>query len=615
MNRVMNRWSLVCLVILMSSTLSSKSASAQAGLRESLERLDRNQNGMIDPDEVTTLARPYLERITAARRMSLQRSNRIDQLQEAARVYYALQNGVAGERIRPEGENKIKEFGPQGDDLIVPEFGLSEYKYPYIQDDLDEADETLERGDRNRDGFIDRTEARRVPWTHYNPFDDDLDGDDRLSRLELSQRYARRRLLAGMSDELVRKARRTGNGIRPSIESNQQRSDQSQYYRRSSSRYYLTATVLSRFDKNKNGRLEANEATSLGIPFGRIDTNRDGELSRDELQAHFAALQDEAGGLDEGLPSWYFELDANRDRQISLTEFSPELTEDKLAEFTALDLNSDGLLEASEIVAASSIVGGSYANEDAEILAPRKSVISEIEVSEDYVIGDLNVMLSITHTYASHLDAFLTGPDGQRIELFTAVGGSDDHFDQTIFDDQSRYPIIKSRPPFRGTFQPEGLSKKQPGLSHFNGKSIKGVWQLVIRGTRSDRFGMLHKWSLIVKPADEMDNAVASAPAQDGPQQTSSGRTEGSAWAAKGVKIVETGSLSVPVLKIQEQQEQEVRAKMDARKQAIERYRAYMEKMKSEGKEIPKEKVEYFKRTLREEKDKAKSERSESRTR
>ena len=34
---------------------------AQSGLRESLEKLDRNQNGEIDPDEITPLARPYLD--------------------------------------------------------------------------------------------------------------------------------------------------------------------------------------------------------------------------------------------------------------------------------------------------------------------------------------------------------------------------------------------------------------------------------------------------------------------------------------------------------------------------------------------------------------------------
>ncbi|NQV23413.1 MAG: calcium sensor EFh, partial [Rhodopirellula sp.] len=73
---------------LFSCLLSDRQACAQAGLRESLERLDRNQNGLIDPNEITPLARPYLERITKERRMDLDRPNEIKKLQEAARIYY-----------------------------------------------------------------------------------------------------------------------------------------------------------------------------------------------------------------------------------------------------------------------------------------------------------------------------------------------------------------------------------------------------------------------------------------------------------------------------------------------------------------------------------------------
>ena len=65
------------------------SACGQAGLRDSLERLDTNEDGEIQPDEITPLARPYLERVAKSRKMSLDRPNRIDKWQEAARIYYA----------------------------------------------------------------------------------------------------------------------------------------------------------------------------------------------------------------------------------------------------------------------------------------------------------------------------------------------------------------------------------------------------------------------------------------------------------------------------------------------------------------------------------------------
>lgn len=585
--------------------LCGSTANAQSGLRESLDRLDRNADGNLDPDEITPLARPFLERIGAARRLSLSRSNSIERWQEAARVYHALQNGVSGKDIRPEGESTVKAFGPDPDDPLVPEFGLAVVKFPYVQDDLDEADRTLRRSDRNRDGYIDRTEAMRAEWTHRNPFQEDFNKDDRLSRMELAQRYARRRLVSDDSDELIKKAQRTGNGIRETESRDSGRRDDSQY-RRGGSRYYLTASVLSRFDSNKNGSLDAQEAIPLGIPVGRVDTDRDGELSRQELYSFLGDLQDEVGGLSDALPSWFYELDVNRDRQVAMSEFTEDWSQEKLDEFAMLDANGDGLLTAPEILQSNSVVGGSYRNDEAVVLPPKKTVISEIDVEEDFIVGDLNVQLSITHTYASHLDAYLTGPDGQRIELFTEIGGSDDHFDQTIFDDQSRYPVTKARPPFKGTFMTEALAKKQPSLSHFNGKSIKGVWQLVIRCSRSDRFGMLHNWSLIVKPQDDMMESVAAAPAQDGPQQTSSSSPLASRYR---LSKPERGGESQPEVRIQlsgkqikwggksEVNPQAEKEKMEARRQAFERYREIMEKRVKSG-ELSKQEQEKFRQKL-----------------
>jgi subtilisin-like proprotein convertase family protein len=403
---------------------------------------------------------------------------------------------------------------------MVPEFGLAEIKYRYTPEDLEEADESLERYDRNDDGFIDRVEARRGRWTHRDPFEEDYDNDNRLSRLELAQRYARRRQLDGASDELVQKARRVGNGIQPAVDRSKDTSSSS-YSRRGDSRSYLTTTILSRFDRNRNGRLETAEAMSMGIPPGRIDADRNGELTRDELMVYFNALQDQAGDTSEAIPGWFYELDANRNGQIEMPEFTDEWTDEKAAEFASYDNNNDGILTSTEVLRSAVLAGGTYKNTEAEVLPPRKTVISEIEVTDDFVIGDLNLQLSITHTYVSYLDGYLTGPDGQRVELFTGVGRSDDHFDQTTFDDQSTYSILKARPPFKGTFQPEALAKKQPGLSAFNGKSVKGVWQLVIRCSRSERFGMLHSWGLIVTPQGDLLDGAAPTPAVDGPQAAS----------------------------------------------------------------------------------------------
>jgi Ca2+-binding EF-hand superfamily protein len=486
---------------------------AQGGLRESLEKLDVNQNGEIEPDEITPLARPYLERIAAVRRMPLSRPQSITQLQEAARIYAAIQNGVAGKDVRPVDELTLLPFGPEDGKPLIPEFGISD-RYPYTQEDLDEADRTIRRYDYNRDGYIDRQEASRSRWTHRSPFDMDLNKDKRLSRLELTQRYARRRLLDSAADELSQKSNRTGSGVRPVERKEETRRESSQWWRQGGSRYYLTASVMGRFDTNKNGRLEIQEAKELGVPMSRMDIDRDGELSRQELQTYLTVLQDEAGDEAEGIPGWFYELDADRDGQVEMAEFTSEWTDAKYAEFEALDLNGDGLITTAEVVRSKASVGGAYRSETAEVMAPRKVIVSEIEVTDDFPIGDLNVELSVTHSHVDYLDAYLTSPDGQRIELFTEIGGSGDNLVKTVFDDQARTPINKAKPPFTGPHLPEGLLNRQPGLAHFNGKTVKGVWQLTIRSSRSDRFGMLHGWGLIVKPLGDAAINTTTPPAE-----------------------------------------------------------------------------------------------------
>ena len=505
------------LILLTSQIVTPVTAYGQAGLREALEKLDKNDDGLIDPNEVTPLARPYLERILKARSRSeatFYRAVSIERIQESARIYYAVKNGASGRSVYPSTEAKVKSFGPADDEPMVPGFGVGKIRFPYTQADVEATEDTMRRSDRNGDGMIDRQEAVRARRTHRDPFADDINKDDRLSRMELIQRYARRRLLEGNSDELVQRAQRVGNGIKASRKKKDQK-DNSEWWRKGGSDYWLTASIMGRFDANRNGNLEVEEAQGLGFRPGQVDVNGDGILTREELFAEMTQLQNEAGDLTEGLPGWFFERDENNDGQIAMHEFTDQWTLRKHQEFELLDTNGDGLLTSLEASRSKAAVGGSYQNDEAEVLPPRRTVISEIEVSDDFLISDLNVHLSITHSHIAHLDGYLTGPDGQRVELFTEVGGSGDHFDQSTFDDQSKIPVTKAKAPFKGTFQPEALVKKQPGLTVFNDTNVKGVWQLVIRGTRNDRFGLLHSWGLTVKPKEELPGSTLSDPLED----------------------------------------------------------------------------------------------------
>lgn len=477
---------------------------AQTSLRDSLIRLDVDGDGEIDPAEVTPLARPFLEQImrNRSRELSFDRPMEIERILEAASSYYRSKNGAYGQSIRPVEMNSIKPFGTDRDQPLIPGFGLAEVKFPYVQDDLDEADETLGRYDRNDDQYIDRREAARSRWTHRNPFDDDLNKDGRLSRMELAQRYARRRLLSDDSQEFRKQEWRSSATASDNRNRNQR---ERSWYSRGGSDTWLTASMLGRFDANRNGQLEIQETHDLGIPIRAIDLDRDNVITRDELLAHIKVLQEQAGDVSEGIPGWFYELDANNDRQIDIPEFvAPEKNAQRYIEFESLDANNDGLITASEVLQSSSIVGGNYQNNEATVLAPRRTTISEIEIEDDFVIRDINVHLSITHSNISYLDGYLIGPEGQRVELFTEIGGSGDNFDQTKFDDQSSTSITKAKPPYQGSFAPEDRDKKQPSLRQFTGTNVRGVWQLIIRGTRNTRFGMLHSWGLMITPIEEI---------------------------------------------------------------------------------------------------------------
>ena len=483
--------------------LNSSPVCAQAGLRESLERLDRNKDGKIEPSEITPLSRPFFERLSRAEnsqaRVVLSKTYSIGQLQEIIRRYHAMRNGESGRKdIPPSPDMPLQSFVPKNDETLVPQFGLGKMRFRYTQDDLDFVDRTMKSHDENKDGYIDRHEASRHKWTHRNPFDDDLDKDDRLSRMEMAQRYARRRLLESSADELRKNAMRT----RGPTEKNQpnKRSEGSLWWRKGGSDYWLTASLMSRFDWNKDGQLDGDELKEIGFPIGAIDVNRDQAIDRDEMFAYLRAVQNDKGGSAESPPEWFYESDGNDDDQVSLFEYAPEFTNEKLAQFSKLDINGDGLITIAEAIRAKDAYANSYNNDEGELLPPRKTFVSTIDVADDFVIADLNVQLSISHTYVSYMDVYLVSPDGQRIELFTAIGGSDDHFDDTILDDQAEESIARGKAPYKGSFQPEGLARSEPSLAAFNGKSIRGKWQLIVRHSRSDRFGMVNGWKLIATP-------------------------------------------------------------------------------------------------------------------
>ena len=395
--------------------------------------------------------------------------------------------------------SRLQEFGPADDDTpIVPGFG-GKVKYPFTPEDQAEAARLLRKYDRNRDGELDRSEARSS-WSRGDPFDLDYNKDDRINLLELAQREARIRWMAqrdsnsfSLMDALIENKQVSPDKpkFRPaSIGNISDRTSRS-----------LSSSVIVRYDQNRDSELNAWERRGLGIDMSRADANADGSLTVDELDRWFFEQIDvRRRNKTDVLPAWFFEKDENGDHQVAMSEFAPKWTKETQVEFANFDSNEDGFITSSELLNSKAWAGGVYRMDAATFIPPRADIVSELEVDEDLVVGDLNIEIVVSHTYAGLLAATLVAPDGQEVLLFAYVGGSGNHFDRTVFDDESRNLIRKGSPPFDATYQPQSLETGQPGLSSFKGKNVRGRWQLRISAKRNDRFGVLHSWALIAKP-------------------------------------------------------------------------------------------------------------------
>jgi len=126
----------------------------------------------------------------------------------------------------------------------------------------------------------------------------------------------------------------------------------------------------------------------------------------------------------------------------------------------------------------------------------------------DALITDVNVTLTIEHTWMSDLDVFLISPAGTRVELTTDNGSLDDGYINTTFDDEATTAITAGSYPFTGSYQPEGT------LTDFNGENSSGTWTLEITDDTGGDAGNLLSWSLDIcgvrAPAFEMTFADTS---------------------------------------------------------------------------------------------------------
>lgn len=103
----------------------------------------------------------------------------------------------------------------------------------------------------------------------------------------------------------------------------------------------------------------------------------------------------------------------------------------------------------------------------------------DFTVPDSFTIADLNVNLSINHTYVSDLRIRLISPTGTSVQLVNRLGGASDNI-RVIFDDEATASIAGAST-LNGTFRPERA------LSAFDGSNAAGRWRLeVVDNARLD---------------------------------------------------------------------------------------------------------------------------------
>ncbi len=158
---------------------------------------------------------------------------------------------------------------------------------------------------------------------------------------------------------------------------------------------------------------------------------------------------------------------------------------------------------------------------------PITSTLAVSGIAPGRVIEDVNVTLSLRHTFDSDLRITLIAPDGTRIVLSNRRGGSGNDFTNTTFDDQAGTPIGNGTPPFANqSFIPDER------LATLIAKNPNGTWTLEIADLEPNlEVGTLDNWSLSIRTGIVTSTVIDSNQADQNANATD-GEADADTYAA-----------------------------------------------------------------------------------
>jgi Ca2+-binding EF-hand superfamily protein len=183
-------------------------------------------------------------------------------------------------------------------------------------------EEFLKRFDKNKDGVLTKDELPPGLARNFDRYD--RDGDGKLDAKEVGQMLETARRF--FADKPAEKPAADNAAVERRVND-----------------------VFERMDTNKDGKISKEEAKNLiAQNFDRIDTNKDGYIDKDELR-RFVARNMAAGGGGGPVPAAqgpdFDALDKNADGRLTRDELKGTPYADK---FDEIDTNKDGKIDKKE---------------------------------------------------------------------------------------------------------------------------------------------------------------------------------------------------------------------------------------------------------------------------
>lgn len=117
---------------------------------------------------------------------------------------------------------------------------------------------------------------------------------------------------------------------------------------------------------------------------------------------------------------------------------------------------------------------------------------SHLTIDDAYLIIDVNVVVSITHTYVQDLRIYLEAPNEDVARLAYECGHAGDNYTETSFDDEAATVICANEAPFTGSFRPDNP------LALFDGRYTNGLWTLRVTDNWHGDTGTITAWRMVI---------------------------------------------------------------------------------------------------------------------